>query len=145
LSATLATEKIYETFLSDTDEAAFMHGPTFMGNPLACRVALKSIELFLDNNYLEKISRIQAILEEELLSFRTSAIAHTRVMGAVGVIEVKDSKDLIGISEFCLENGVWCRPFRNVVYTMPAYIISEQNCRRITEVMKKWFLQKERV
>ncbi|MDR1812153.1 MAG: adenosylmethionine--8-amino-7-oxononanoate transaminase, partial [Candidatus Fibromonas sp.] len=89
LSATLATNRIYNSFLGDTYEKAFMHGPTFMGNALACSVALASLKVFEEENYLQKIARIREILEEELLGFAAKGVKETRVFGACGVIETE--------------------------------------------------------
>jgi len=139
LSATLANNRVYEAFLGDGYDKAFMHGPTFMGNALACAVALAGLRLFQEENYLEKIARINTILREELLDFSAPGIKETRVLGACGVIETLNSNVHQGIQEFAAERGVWLRPFLNVVYTMPPYIISENELRQVCQVMKDWF------
>jgi adenosylmethionine-8-amino-7-oxononanoate aminotransferase len=138
MSATLATGKIFSAFLG-ADDRAFMHGPTFMGNALACSVALASLDLFAAEDYLAKIRRIEAILREELLDVRAAAIRETRVLGACGVIEVNDRAALDGIQAFAARRGVWLRPFDRVVYTMPAYVIEEADLRRICQTMRAWF------
>ena len=139
LSATLATSRVFGAFLGESRDKAFMHGPTFMGNALACRVALASIDIFERDAYLAKIRRIEEILREELLDLRAPAIAETRVLGACGVIEVHDPSAWQGIGDFAAARGVWLRPFDRVVYTMPAYIIDEASLRQICQTMRAWF------
>jgi len=140
LSATLATDKVYNSFLGETYEKAFMHGPTFMGNALACSAALASLKIFERENYLKKIARINEILKEELLGFKAKGVKETRVLGACGVIETTDNSVHKGIQEFAATRNVWVRPFLNVVYTMPPYIISEGELRKICKVMKEFFV-----
>ncbi len=139
LSATLASSKIYNSFLGDTYEKAFMHGPTFMGNALACSAALASLKVFREENYLQKIARIREILEEELLGFEAKGVKETRVLGACGVIETRTEEAHRGIQEFAAARGVWLRPFLKVVYTMPPYIISEEELSKVCRVMKEYF------
>ena len=140
LSATLATDKVYNSFLGNAYEKAFMYGPTFMGNALACSVALASLKIFERENYLQKIARINEILKEELLGFKASGVKETRVFGACGVIETETEDVHKGIQEFAVARGVWLRPFLRVVYTMPPYIISEKELRKVCGVMKEFFL-----
>ena len=139
MSATLATSRVFEAFLGDGPERAFMHGPTFMGNALACAVALASIAIFQRDNYLDKIRRIEEVLRDELLDLRSPAIRESRVFGACGVIEVHDRKVLRGLQAFAADSGVWLRPFDNVVYTMPAYVMSESDLRQVCQTMREWF------
>ena len=139
MSATLATSRVFEAFLGDGPERAFMHGPTFMGNALACAVALASIAIFQRDNYLDKIRRIEEVLRDELLDLRAPAIRESRVFGACGVIEVHDRKVLRGLQDFAADRGVWLRPFDNVVYTMPAYVMSESDLRQVCQTMREWF------
>jgi len=139
LSATIATDKIYNSFLGETYEKAFMHGPTFMGNALACSAALASIKIFERENYLTKIARINEILKEELLGFEACGVKETRVFGACGVIETINAEAHKGIQEFAVKRGVWLRPFLNVVYTMPPYVISEEELRKVCWVTKEFF------
>ncbi|MDR2581450.1 MAG: adenosylmethionine--8-amino-7-oxononanoate transaminase [Fibromonadaceae bacterium] len=139
LSATLASDRVFDSFLGESYEKAFMHGPTFMGNALACSAALASLRIFERENYLQKIARINEILKEELLGFEARGVKETRVLGACGVIETVSGKNHKGIQEFAAERGVWLRPFLNVVYTMPPYIISEEELRKICGVMKNFF------
>jgi adenosylmethionine---8-amino-7-oxononanoate aminotransferase len=139
LSATLATDRVFGAFLGAGLDRAFMHGPTFMGNALACAVAMESIRIFERDGYLDKIRRIEEILREELLGLRADAIRETRVFGACGVIEVHEPKAWQGMQAFAGERGVWLRPFDKVVYTMPAYVIDEASLRLVCQTMRAWF------
>jgi len=139
LSATLATDRVFEAFLGESHDKAFMHGPTFMGNALACAVALASIQIFERDGYLAKIRRIEEILREELLGLRAETVAETRVFGACGAIEVRDPSAWQGLQAFSGQRGVWLRPFDKVVYTMPAYVIDEASLRQVCQTMSAWF------
>jgi adenosylmethionine-8-amino-7-oxononanoate aminotransferase len=130
---------VFRAFLDEDRAKAFMHGPTFMGNALACSVALASIEIFEREGYLAKIRGIESILREELLDLRGTQIREARVLGACGVVEVNDGRALAGIREFAAGRAVWLRPFDRVVYTMPAYVIEEADLRRICRTMRAWF------
>lgn len=137
LAATLATEQVFEGFYGGADRA-FMHGPTFMGNPLACRVALASIEVFEQQNYLTKIQQLNHLLKEELEDFYAPGVVATRTLGATGVIEVDDPTRLKGMSAWGLEQGIWLRPFGRYAYTMPCYVIQPEELRLITRAMKNY-------
>ncbi len=139
LSATLATGKVFGAFLGADEGKAFMHGPTFMGNALACAVALASIAIFERDGYLEKIRRIEQVLREELLDLRGRTVREARVFGACGVVEVDDPCAWRGLQDFAAERGVWLRPFDRVVYTMPAYVMGEADLRKVCQVMRAWF------
>ena len=139
LAATITTTKLFNAFYSDNKMDCFMHGPTFMGNPLACSVAIESIKLAQKPDFLPKIKLIEQILKEELLSFTNSNVISTRVLGATGVIEVASIDCLNGFQHFALEQGVWARTFGNYLYTMPPYIINEDQLRLVCHVMKQWF------
>uniref|UniRef100_UPI00246971C6 aminotransferase class III-fold pyridoxal phosphate-dependent enzyme n=1 Tax=Chromohalobacter sp. 296-RDG TaxID=2994062 RepID=UPI00246971C6 len=142
-AATLATDHVHAAFIGDSELHAFMHGPTFMGNPLACRVALESLAVFEEDDYLGRIQALNDVLREELLDdaeLRAHPdVADVRVLGATAVIEVYDTEILEGVAGFARRQGVWLRPFGHWLYTMPAYITSSNDLRRITDVMKHWF------
>ncbi|WP_447043080.1 adenosylmethionine--8-amino-7-oxononanoate transaminase [Vreelandella sp. H-I2] len=144
-AATLATDRVHNAFIGDTPQHAFMHGPTFMGNPLACRVALESLRVFEEENYLGKIATLSQQLQRELLEDQAlnahPAVADVRVLGATAVIEAHSAEALTGIGDFARERGVWLRPIGRWLYTMPAYITSEAEITQITHVMKAWFLE----
>jgi adenosylmethionine-8-amino-7-oxononanoate aminotransferase len=142
-AATLATDRVHDAFVGDSPFHAFMHGPTFMGNPLACRVALESLALFEEEDYLGKIERLNRVLREELLDDADlaahPAVADVRVLGATAVIEACDAGMLEGVDNWARDQGVWLRPIGRWLYTMPAYITAERDMRHITDVMKGWF------
>lgn len=138
LSATITTSQVYESFLSDDPDFAFMHGPTFMGNAVACAVALASINLIETENYLSKIKAIEQILREEIQGLSGASLCDARVLGAIGVLEFESPSNLIGFREFALKRGVWLRPYSKWLYTMPPYVIGENDLRQITAVMKEW-------
>ena len=138
LSATLATSRVFDSFLSNDPGRAFMHGPTFMGHAVACAVALASIGLFAHENYLEKIAAIERVLNEELLGVIGPSVRNTRVKGAIGVVEFNSAADLKGVQEFARERGVWLRPLGQWLYTMPPYVIEEGELRKVTTVMREW-------
>lgn len=139
LAATIATTKVFDAFYDDSPDKAFMHGPTFMGHAVACSVALKGIEVFHRERYLDKIKSIQRHLEGEFLGFSGEGIRETRVLGAMGVIEVEDAKQLKGFSSYAVDSGVWLRPFERYLYTAPAYIMDEASLGKVVRVMKGWF------
>lgn len=139
-AATISNSMIYESFLGEDYRKAFMHGPTFMGNPLACAVSLTSIELFEREEYLEKIKKIESIIVEEFASITSELVKEKRVLGSIGAIEVCDGRHLEGLQTFAIENGVWLRPIGNVTYIMPPYIITECELRKVLGVLKNWFM-----
>lgn len=138
-ACTVANHKVYEGFYGDEDEKALMHGPTFMGNALACAAALKGIEIFERENYMDKIKRIEEISKRELDSFTHPKIKEVRIMGGCTCIEVHNSADLEGFQEFAYERGVFARPFLSYMYTMVPYIIKEDELVQIFDTMKAWF------
>jgi len=140
-AATLATSAVFDSFLGDNYEKALMHGPTFMANPLACAVALQSISIIEEEQYLQKIDKIQSIIREQFDSFSSPAIIAKRSIGAIGALEMKDAACLSGFKEFSQQHGVWLRPIGNVLYLMPPYIISEKELLTILQVMKDWIQQ----
>ena len=138
-AATVASKKVYDGFYGDDPNMALMHGPTFMGNALACSVALKSIELFETGNYMEKIKRIEAVARREMAGFGHEAVKEVRIMGGCLCIEVKDPKVLQGYQQFAYERGVFSRPFLSYMYSMVPYVIEEPELVKIFDTMKAWF------
>ena len=138
-AATVANHKGYDAFYSDDDRKALMHGPTFMGNALACAAALKGIEIFEREDYMSKIARIEAISKREMLGFADPRIKEVRVMGGCTCVEVYNEADLEGFQQFAYERGVFCRPFLKYMYSMVPYVIQEDELVRIFDVMKEWF------
>lgn len=139
-AATLAKTKVFNSFLGKDYENAFMHGPTFIGNPLACSIALKSIELFEKENYLKKIQVIEELITLEFSKISSSFIKERRIIGAIGAIELYNKKHIEGFQEFALENNVWLRPIGNIIYLMPPYIIKKKELKKILKVIKNWFI-----
>lgn len=138
-AVTVANHKVYEGFYSDNPNHALMHGPTFMGNPLACSVALASIELFENEDYMSKIHIIEEIAKREMKDFSHKDIKEIRIMGACMCIEVYDSKTIDGYQQFAYNRGVFSRPFLNYIYAMVPYIISEEELIKVIDTMKEWF------
>ncbi len=138
-AVTVADQKVFDGFYSDDPEKALMHGPTFMGNALACSVALKSIEIFEQEDYMAKIRRIEAITRREMEGFEAPEIREVRIMGGCVCVEVKDAVCLKGYQRFAYEHGVFGRPFLNCMYAMVPYIISEEELVRVLSTMKEWF------
>ncbi len=140
-AVTVANRNVYEGFYDNNPSHAFMHGPTFMGNALACRVALKSIEIFESQDYMSKIRRIEEITRREMASFSDPRIKEIRIMGACVCIEVYDSNTLKGYQQFAYERGVFSRPFLNYLYAMVPYVIQEEELVKVLNTMKEWFWQ----
>ncbi|MBQ8108140.1 MAG: adenosylmethionine--8-amino-7-oxononanoate transaminase [Ruminococcus sp.] len=138
-AVTVANKRVWEGFLSDDPTYAFMHGPTFMGNALACTAALKSIELFEREDYLSKIKNIEAITRREMQGFCDPRIKEIRIMGGCVCIEVYDSKDIQGFKKFACDHGVFSRTFLKYMYAMVPYVINEQELVKILDTMKAWF------
>lgn len=138
-AVTVANHKVYQGFYGDDPSLALMHGPTFMGNALACSVALKSIELFETEDYISKISRITDITRREMRGFEDSRIKEVRIMGGCVCVEVYDPAVLEGYQQFAYERGVFSRPFLNYMYAMVPYIITEQELVKVIDTMKAWF------
>ena len=138
-AVTVANKKVYDGFYDDNPEHALMHGLTFMGNALACSVALKSTELFEKQNYMAKIQKIEQITHRELDGFSDPRIKEIRIMGGCVCIEVYDSSILKGYQQFAFERGVFSRPFLKYLYAMVPYIITEQELIKVLDTMKAWF------
>lgn len=138
-AVTVANHKVYEGFYDDDPSHALMHGPTFMGNALACSVALKSIELFESQDYLSKIRKIEEITRRELKDFSDPRIKEIRILGACVCMEVYRSETLQGYQQFAYERGVFSRPFLNYLYAMVPYIITEEELVQVLSTMKAWF------
>lgn len=138
-AVTVANHKVYNGFYSDNPEKALMHGPTFMGNALACSVALESIKLFENEDYMSKIKRIEEITRREMEGFSDQRIREIRIMGGCVCIEVYNAETLKGYQQFAFERGVFSRPFLKYLYAMVPYVITEEELIKVLDTMKAWF------
>jgi adenosylmethionine---8-amino-7-oxononanoate aminotransferase len=132
LAATLCTREVGAA-ISAGAGPGLMHGPTFMANPLACAVALASTELLADGGWRGQVSHIQDELYGGLeAAWEVPGVADVRVLGAIGVVELTDPVDVAAATAAAVEHGVWLRPFANLIYTMPPYIVDQQELAAIT-------------
>lgn len=133
LAATIARRHVFEAFLSDDPLYALMHGPTFMANPLACAVANASLDLFEQEPRLEQVHHISTQMAEQLAPCRTlPGVKDVRVLGAIGVVELEELKNPTALGQALLKEGVWVRPFRNIVYLTPAFTITPDELSYLT-------------
>lgn len=141
-AVTVANHRVYEGFYDDNPAHALMHGPTFMGNALACSVALKSIELFETQDYMSKIKKIEQITRREMQGFCHPEVKEVRIMGACICVEVYEPDAIRGYQQFAYEHGVFSRPFLNYLYAMVPYVIEEKELVQVLQTMKDWFARK---
>lgn len=141
-AVTVANHKVYDGFYSDDPSHALMHGPTFMGNPLACAAALKGIEIFQRDDYVSKVKNIENIAKREMAGFNHELIKKIRIMGGCLCIETHNEKDLVGYQDFAFKRGVFARYFGNFLYYMIPYIVTEDELLTVINTMKEWFKYK---
>lgn len=149
LSATLTTKKIAET-ISQGEAGVFMHGPTFMANPLACAVAVKSTELLISQDWQANIGRIESQLIKHLQPLaQLDRVQDVRVLGTIGVVELTFNVDMKTLQQEFVRRGIWIRPFGKLVYVMPPYIISEDELKtllqQLVEVVEAMLSNQEHV
>lgn len=136
LAATLCTSQVAEA-ISAGEGGALMHGPTFMANPLACSVALASLDLLASGAWRKDVARIEAGLHEGLAPARElPGVLDVRVLGAIGVIQLDRPVDLATATTVAVERGVWLRPFRDLIYAMPPYVTTDEDIVSVTDAMR---------
>ena len=145
-AATLCTRKVADT-ISQRDYPALMHGPTFMGNPLACAVACASIDLILSYDIEARTANMQAVMEQQLEpAANLNGANNMRCLGAVAVIELDEAVDMPVFQSLLIENGIWVRPFGKLVYIMPPYVITDDElvtlCQALLKVVSIYLTQK---
>ena len=141
-AATLCTRKIADT-IHNSDYPALMHGPTFMGNPLACAVACASIDLILSYDIETRTTSMQRTMEQALTpAAQLAGVAEVRCLGAVAVIELYEAVDMPLFQSLLIDNGIWVRPFGKLVYIMPPYVITDDElttlCQALLKVVRKY-------
>lgn len=141
LSATLTSKQVADT-ISQGEAGVFMHGPTFMANPLACAVALKSTQVLLAQDWQAKIQQIEQQLKQALTPLaQLSHVQDVRVLGAIGVVELTTPVDMQSLQQQFVQRGIWVRPFGKLVYVMPPYVISADELHylltQLTEVVRQ--------
>lgn len=141
LSATLTTKHIAET-ISRGEAGVFMHGPTFMANPLACAVAAKSTELLISQDWQSNIQRVETQLRTALTPLQSLEYVHeVRVLGAIGVVELTFNVDMKTLQQEFVRRGIWVRPFEKLVYVMPPYVITSQELKTLLEQLVEVVMQ----
>jgi adenosylmethionine---8-amino-7-oxononanoate aminotransferase len=136
LAATIATDRIYNTFLSDNPDAALMHGPTYMAYPLGCAAANASLDLFEMQPRLHQAAAIEAQLKAELAGCRKApGVVDVRVKGAVGVIQMERPVDAVQLRARFVEKGCWIKPFSDVIYLTPPLVIEQRDLAALTRAI----------
>jgi adenosylmethionine-8-amino-7-oxononanoate aminotransferase len=135
LAATLCAPHVGHA-IDAGETGAFLHGPTFMGNPLACSAALASLDLLASGAWRSDVARIECGLAAGLApALDVEEVRDVRVLGAIGVVQLRSPVDVARVSRVAIEHGVWLRPFRDLIYTMPPYVTGDEDLKRITEAI----------
>lgn len=133
-AATIATTQVADTVCAG-DAGCFMHGPTFMGNPMACAIACESFDI-LEEKGFSRVKELETIMKQELPSAeKLPGVKEVRVLGAIGVIEMKEPVNMASLQKKFVEGGIWVRPFGRLVYIMPQYVITDAQLRKLCRTM----------
>tara|TARA_B100001939_G_scaffold338017_1_gene343113 strand:- start:2595 stop:3920 length:1326 start_codon:yes stop_codon:yes gene_type:complete len=136
MAATVAGERVYGAFLSEEADKAFMHGPTYMANPLACAAANASLDIFEEEDVLGQVKKIEGHLTQSLAQFLDRPdVVDVRVKGAVGVIQMKKITDPVAMRQEFVKEGVWIRPLGDVIYLTPAFTMQPRDIASLTEAI----------
>tara|TARA_Y100000768_G_scaffold308731_1_gene242983 strand:- start:1795 stop:3066 length:1272 start_codon:yes stop_codon:yes gene_type:complete len=137
LAATMVSKEIAKS-ISNKEPGIFMHGPTYMANPLACSVALENINLLLSYDWKTKIKNIEKMIYNSFEKIsKNKSVKDFRVIGAIGVLEMQNKVDVKSIQKRCVDHGIWLRPYSNLIYIMPPYIISKKDLSFLLSKLKK--------
>ncbi len=138
LAVTIATDRLFEAFLSDSPMTALMHGPTYMAHALGCAAANASLDIFESKPRLAQVAAISAQMAKELEPCRRlPGVKDVRVMGAIGVVQMHEITNPAGLRQKFLKEGVWIRPFRDIVYLTPAFTIAPEELSRLTGAIRR--------
>ncbi|WP_417795942.1 adenosylmethionine--8-amino-7-oxononanoate transaminase [Terasakiella pusilla] len=138
LACAIARDHIFEAFLSDSFDDALQHGPTFMAHPVACAAANASLDLFETEPRLEQVQHIHEKLQSALTPLKDiKGVKDVRILGAIGVVQVDDLKDSNWLKKRFIEEGVWLRPFRDIIYLTPAFTITDGELDKLTDAIKR--------
>ena len=133
-AATIATKEVADTVCAG-EAGCFMHGPTFMGNPMACAIACENFDLLREKGF-SRIAQLESIMRRELaLAAELPTVREVRVLGAIGVVEMAQPVDMATLQRKFVENGIWVRPFGRLVYIMPPYVITDAQLQRLCRAM----------
>jgi adenosylmethionine-8-amino-7-oxononanoate aminotransferase len=134
MAATITTKEVAQGI--EKDGNILMHGPTFMGNPLACKVASTSIDLLEENNWQENVLRIEKYLKENLtICENLNLVKEVRVLGAIGVVELHENVDMVKATQEFVKRGVWIRPFMKLIYIMPPFITTNEQLQKLVDAI----------
>lgn len=138
LAATLATDEVADG-VCNSKAGVFMHGPTFMGNPLACAVACASIDLLFATPWQQRVLNLETQLIEQLETLcKAESVADVRLLGAIGIVEMKEPMITSDAQQVFIEHGAWIRPFGKIIYIMPAYIMTEPQLKKLTTAIERF-------
>ena len=138
LAATITSKKIADTICNGPSQC-FMHGPTFMGNPLACAAANASLDIIMTNKWQKQVQNIEHIFSNTFPNFlKYELVKDIRVLGAIGVIELHHNINIESFQKFCVKQGVWIRPFKNLIYLMPPFIISNKELLKLLKTIDNY-------